>query len=381
MFTTGSKLLLGATVMATIAAVAYGLAQGGALGTVGLTFAALALALLAGVNLYVRDADVSAMDAAAVAASPAAATAPGASVWPAVAALGAALVVIGVASFPVVVIFGVIALVAATVEWMVQAWSERASADGGYNAGVRSRIAHPLEFPLFAIVGIGILVYSFSRIMLFLSKSAGPVAFGLIAALILGAGFVVALRPAIKTGAVAVVAVVAALGLVAGGVSAALDGERDIHVYETTSDLARANECDTTEETEADENASQTVAAKANITAEVTLREDEALVARNLGIAGDQSTVVVARNNPTNVLFRNETSEPRRMVLQLGSNGATLSNPDRAGVPTQRCTSLVEEGGSQLLTFSIAMPSAAREQPYLFTVPGVDDTQIEVVVP
>jgi len=381
MFTTGSKLLIGATVMATIAAAVYGIAQGGALGTVGLTFAAVALAVLAGVNIYVRDSDVSAMDAAAVAAAPAAALAPGASVWPAVAALGAALVVIGVASFPVVVIFGVIALFAATVEWMVQSWSERASADSGYNATVRARIAHPLEFPLLALVGLAILVYSFSRIMLFLSKAGGPVAFALIAALILVAGFVIAMRPALKSAAVAGVATVAALGLVAGGVGAALEGERDIHVYETTTDLAREQECDTTEETEADENASQTVAAKANITAEVTLRDDGRLVARSLGVAGDQSTVVVQRNNPTNVRFRNETSEARRMVLELGPNGSTLSDPTASTAPTQRCTALVEEGGSQLLTFSIATPSMAREQPYLFTVPGVEGAEVEVVVP
>jgi len=321
------------------------------------------------------------MDPAAVASSPAAASAPGASVWPVVGALGAALVVIGVASFPVVVVFGVIALLAATVEWMVQAWSERASADGGYNADVRSRIAHPLEFPLFAIVGIGIIVYSFSRIMLVLSKSGGPVAFGVIAALILVAGFVIALRPRLRSGAVVGVAAIAALGLVAGGVAAALDGERDIHVYETTTDLAREKECDTTEETEADENASQTVAAKANINSEVTLRDDETLVARSLGITGDQTTVTVGRNSPTNVRFRNESAEPRRLLLDLGPNGATLSDPVGSGQPTQRCTALVEEGGSQLLTFSITAPSAGREAPYVFTVPGLEGTEIEVVVP
>ena len=381
MLTAGSKLLGGATVLAAVAALVYALIAGGALGTVGLSFAAISLGIVAGVNLYTRDADVSAMDEVAAANAPAGVPAPGASVWPVVAALGAALVAVGVASFPVVVVFGVIALFAATVEWMVQSWSDRASADTTYNADIRSRIAHPLEFPLLALVAAGIIVYSFSRIMLVLSKSGGPVAFGLIAALILAAGFVIALRPRLKTGAVAGVAVVAVLGLVAGGVAAALDGERKIHVYETTTDLAAEEECETTEETEADKNASQIVAAKANLAAEVTLREDGSLVARNLGIAGDQSRVVVQRNNPTNVRFSNETSEHRRMVLELGDNGATLSEPEGNGQPTQRCTALVEEGGSQLLTFSIPTPSAAREEPYRFVVPGVDGAEVEVVVP
>ena len=381
MFTSGSKLLGGATVLATVAALGYALIVGGALGTVGLSFAAISLGIVAGVNLYTRDADVSAMDEVAVANAPAGVPAPGASVWPVVAALGAALVAVGVASFPVVVVFGLIALFAATVEWMIHSWSDRASADTAYNANVRSRIAHPLEFPLLALVAAAIIVYSFSRIMLVLSKSGGPVAFAVIAALILAAGFVIALRPALKTGAVAGVAVVATLGLVAGGVAAALDGERDIHVYETTADLAAEEECETTEETEADENASQTVAAKANIAAEVTLREDDTLVARNLGISGEQSRVVVQRNNATNVRFRNDSSEHRRMVLELGDNGSTLSEPEGNGQPTQRCTALVEEGGSQLLTFSIITPSAAREEPYRFVVPGVDGAEVEVVVP
>ena len=64
------------------------------------------------------------------------------------AALGAVLVVVGLVTYPVVFMFGIIALLAAAVEWMVQAWSERASADVAFNADVRGRIAHPLEFPI-----------------------------------------------------------------------------------------------------------------------------------------------------------------------------------------------------------------------------------------
>ena len=168
--------------------------------------------------MYVRDSDVSAMDTAALTSSPAAAPVPGPSMWPIVAALGGVLVVVGLVTYPVVFVFGILALLAAAVEWMVQAWSERASADVLFNDSVRSRIAHPLEFPILAALGAGILVYSFSRIMLFLSKSTGPAVFAAIAALILAAGFVVAFRPTLRTGAVGVVCVVAALGLVTGGV-------------------------------------------------------------------------------------------------------------------------------------------------------------------
>ena len=49
MLPTGSKLLIGGAVLATVAAIVYGLTQEGSLGTVGLIFAAAALAFLAGV--------------------------------------------------------------------------------------------------------------------------------------------------------------------------------------------------------------------------------------------------------------------------------------------------------------------------------------------
>src|SRR3954447_15383894 len=128
MVPTGSKLLIGGAVLAIVAAVVYGTAQGGSLGTVGLVFAAAALTLLAGINVFTRDADVSSMDTAALTESPAATRTPSGSIWPLVAAVGGVLVAVGLVSYPPVLIFGIIALVGTTVEWMIEAWSERASA-------------------------------------------------------------------------------------------------------------------------------------------------------------------------------------------------------------------------------------------------------------
>ncbi len=288
MVPTGSKLLIGAAVLATVAAIVYGIAQGGSLGTVGLIFAAACLAGLAGVNIFTRDADVSAMDSAALTESAAARPTPPNSIWPMVGALGGILVVVGLVTYPAVFIFGIIALLGATVEWMIEAWSDRASADLEHNAEVRGRLAHPLELPLLALVGVAILVYSFSRIMLWLSKTEGPALFAIIGALVLVVGFIVAFRPSIRSGAVGAVCSIAALGLIAGGASAALSGEREIEVHETTSALADDGKCDDTAETEADESSSQSVAAKANITAELILHADGTLTAKPLGIPGGQ---------------------------------------------------------------------------------------------
>jgi predicted phage tail protein len=381
----GSRFLFGAAVLATIGAVVYGITQEGSLGTIGLISAALALFLLAGVNLYTRDADVSSMDPAATTESAAAAPAPGPSLWPLIAAVGAVLFVVGLITYPVILIFGLVALLAATVEWMVQAWSERASADSRFNEGVRARIAHPLEFPILGAVALGIVIYSFSRIMLFLSKSGGPAVFIVIAALILVSGFLFAYRPSLRGGAIAGVMAIAAVGLVTGGIVAALEGERETEAHETTGDLAAEGACDTPDETEADDNASQNVAAKANLTAEIILESDGTLVARSEGVDEPLSTLAVVRNNPTNVLFRNESAEDRRLVLDLGTrpevDEATGETVPDTEVANQICTTLVEDGGSQFMTFSIAEPSELAENPYRFVVPGVDGAEVGVVVP
>jgi hypothetical protein len=385
MIPTGSRLLIGAAVLATVAAVLYGITQEGSLGTIGLSVAALALALVAGVNLYTRDADVSAMDTDAIPDSAAARPAPRPSLCPLGAATGATLVVVGLITFPVIFIFGIIALLATTVEWMVQAWSERASADTSYNAALRGRLTHPLEFPILGALAVGTVIYSFSRIMLFLSKTGGPAVFVVIAALILLGAFLFAYRPTVRGGAIAAVMAIAALGLVTGGVVAALEGERETHAHETTGDLAADGECDVTEETEADDNASQNVAAKANVTAELFLGDDGTLVARNEGLNGDQNMVIVTRNTPTNVLFHNESDEERRLVLDLGTRAevdeATGDTVPDTEVPHQVCTTLVEDGGTQFLSFSISLPSELAETPYRFVVPGVEGAELEVVVP
>ena len=72
MFTTGSKLLIGSAFAAALFALVYGVTQDGSLGTIGLISAAVGLALLAAINVFVRDSNVSAMEPEAFEASAAA---------------------------------------------------------------------------------------------------------------------------------------------------------------------------------------------------------------------------------------------------------------------------------------------------------------------
>ena len=188
MFTTGNKFLIGGTTVATIAAILYGVTQGGSRGTIGLVSAAIALGVIAGANVYTRDSNVSAMgDASAHERVPAAQRAPGRSIWPFVFAFGAVTIVVGLVTQQTFVIIGLIAVLAAGAEWMIEAWAARASSDPEYAAEVRNRMANALEFPLAGAIGVGALVYAFSRMMLWTSKTTSVVIFSGMAALVLAA--------------------------------------------------------------------------------------------------------------------------------------------------------------------------------------------------
>jgi len=391
MVTTGTKFFLGATVLAFVASIAYGVSNGGGagwMGTVGLLHVALALALLAVVVISIRDGNVPGQEADATTTSSAAQPPPVRSGWPAIAAVGLALLVVGASTEPIVFKGGVVVLLAAAVEWMVQGWSERASTDAAYNAAIRRRLLHPIELPLLGAAGLALVIYSFSRIMLFLSKAGGPFAFVVVGALILIGGYLFASRPGLKRGLVVGVCAIGALGLVSAGAVAAIDGEREIERHPTTGD-EEAAACTASEEDaegdheleEVDEKGSQSVSATSGVLAEVFLRDGE-LTAELTGFAEPQRVLTVPRSTPSNILFTSEDDGKHRLTAYLGTviedaNGTEIHIPQRV------CTTLVEEDGQAILTVNFPKSSAATDEgdPYTLTVPGLDDQVIEVIVP
>ncbi len=375
MFTTGSKLLIGSAAAAWLFAAIYGVAQGGALGTIGLISAAVALSWLAGLNLFVRDSNVSAMDHESFESAAAAQATARPSLWPLLMALGATTVALGLVTIPQIFVVGLIFMIAGAIEWLVQGWSERASADAGFNSLARDQMADPLEMPLVAAVGAGVVVFAFSRVMIGLpSKTSTVAAFVIAAALVLAVGTFLGFRRVSKplmTGTFSI----AAVGLIAGGAFAGLNGERDIHEHHSTAYIAEENECGT-EETEADDHASQTVAGKSNAAAEVILG-DTGLTADVPGFDGDYAALTLPRSNPNNVLFRNDSDDDARLVIEMHPE---FDDDGEASGPERLCTALVEPGGVQLLTIIFDRPSFALEDGYAFTVPGTD-AELEVVVP
>jgi len=405
MFTTGSKFLIGASVVALLATVIYGVGQDGVLGTVGLASATVALICLAVLNYILGDSNVFLDDEAPAESTAAAQPAPTGSVWPLGFAFGAVIVAVGLISYQPIVVIGLVALLATGAEWTVQAWAERASRDGVHNAAVRSRLSNPLEYPIGGTIAVGIIIYAFSRVMLWLSKTNTVVAFAVMAAVVLLVGFVIANRPSLKTGAVGSVMAVGAIAVVAAGTVTGVQGERDIPEFETTTvwqeeAILHPEEyaegaaegkhpadliCESPEEfPEADENASETVANKSG-TYQVLLDEAGTL----------DFDMVIPRSNPTNVIFRNNSDEHRRLSLDLGTQIVEIEHDgetEEVEAPHQICTTLIEPGGAQLLTVKAGEPSFAYdniENPngadgaggFWFFVPGVDSAKLEVIVP
>lgn len=375
MFTTGSKLLIGSAAASAVFAVVYGVAQGGALGTIGLISAAVALAGLAGLNVFVRDSNVSAMDHDAFESSAAAQATARPSLWPLLVAIGATSLTLGLVTTSAFFVVGLIVIIAGAIEWMLQGWSERASADRAYNADARDLMADPLELPVAGAIAAAVVVYSFSRVMLGLpSKSATVVAFSVAAALVLAIGAFIGIKRGVSKVSLTGAFSIGAIALIGAGTFAGLNGERDIEPHHSTAYIAEENECGV-EETEADEKASQTVASKSNVAAELTF-DGSTLTADATGFDGDFDALTLPRSNPSNVIFRNESDHHARLVIEMHPAvvDGELSGPERL------CTALVDEGGAQLLTIVFDRPSIAVEDGYEFIVAGSDAT-LEVVVP
>lgn len=414
MFTTGSKFLIGASVVALIATLVYGIGQGGVLGTVGLASATACLIGLATINAILRDSNVFSDDEAPVETVSAAQYAPSASVWPLGFAFGAVVVAVGLISYQPIVVIGLVAVLVTGGEWAVQAWSERASGNVEHNAEVRSRLSNPLEYPVGGAVAIGIIIFAFSRVMLWLSKTNTVIAFAVLAAVVLAVAFGIAYRPKLGIGTMGGVMAVGAVAVVAAGTLAGLDGERDIPVFETTSiwqeeailhpeEYAQGAEegkhpagliCESPEEfPEADEDVSQTVASKSG-SYQVFLTEEGKLAFDVPGpIEDGPAGMVIPRSNPTNVIFRNESDEHRRLSLDLGTETLEVEG-EEAVVRHQICTTLIEPGGAQLLTVEADQPTFAVDgqvnpngpggdsgDGYWFYVPGVDTAKLELIVP
>lgn len=373
MFTPGSKYFLGLTGLAAVATVLYlFLVNPSDLGATAIIGVLISGATISGFTLLNRDGDV---DTAEQAVEAAAQPAP-ASMWPLVFAFGAALLLLGLATEPIVFVIAIGVLVGGGVEWMIQDWADRASADSTYNEFARARAISALEYPGLAAVGVGIIAFLFSRIMLTASKGGAAVIFIIVATLILVAGSLVVSKSAFRGRNAVRIATVGAVLLAGAGVVSALNGERPELAKAAKEDhfAMEHRECGEEESEHYDKLPNEKVSLRSSVAATITV-EDGKVFAQLVGLPTKVDSISVPRSNPTTILFRNRDAEPRRLVINLGTaKVAETGVTEKVGT----CTQLTEEGKENALTFTIAKPSI--DQKYSLTVPGVSG-EIKLVVP
>jgi hypothetical protein len=236
LITTGGRLWFAIAAYGVVAAALYFLATGGEDGgAVTLLFIAAGALVLGGASVATRDNDVAASGEKEPVVVRSALPAP----WPAVGARGAGVTIVGwsVGGLLLYVGFGIIGV--ALLEWMVQGWAERSTADPAYNKALRDRIMFPIEVPVLGLAGLALVILTFSRVLLALpSKDASTIVAIGVATLITVTAFFVASRPRISSAALSWVLAIAAVALLVGGIVGGVSGERkseEHHAEETAN--------------------------------------------------------------------------------------------------------------------------------------------------
>lgn len=373
MFSTGFKYFFGVTVLSIVALImSLALFEKLALVGVAISFLIAVGALLAGLSAFTsdgttRDANTSTSELVTQ------------SMWPLISAIGVVFLGLGLVTSSVVFFGGIVVLLAAISEWMVQAWSERASTDLAHNTAARKRLLNPIEFPVLAAVGLGVVIFAFSRIMLTVDKSTGAILFIVAGALVLVAGSLFAIKPNMKRSVGAAICVLGALGIVAGGVASAVSGEREELVEAAAEGHFSHPECGPEESKYFDKLAEGTLSLRSSVSATVVYQDGE-LFANVQGFNAPQKSITIGRANPTNIIFRNATDGEFRLVAHLGGDKAAKSESEDKSHKDETCTQLVAPGAEQSLTLNVSKPSSAENVYYLY-IAGAEDKKIEMVVP
>lgn len=248
MFTTGFKFFFGIGVALVTAAALYGYTTGGnhvgpiSLGwkggvgehvgyglLVGLGLTAMGLALTL---IFFRDADpADQADYMGVDAIEPTQPVTG-SHWPIVGAFGAGTIALGLVLNSAVFVLGLVICAVVAVEWMMDAWADRATGDPEANRALRNRIMAPLEIPVAGAAAAGLIVLAISRIFLNTTKLGAVIVAGIVAVIITAIGALGSsgFRP--NRNLVSGLAVVAGVTLLGWGVVAAVDGEREFEEHE-----------------------------------------------------------------------------------------------------------------------------------------------------
>lgn len=225
MITTGARLWFAITAFTLVAAELYYVATRGEHGgAVTLLFIAVGAAIMGAAAVATRDGDaaVSGADAREPVVVRSALPAP----WPALGAVGAGVTIVGLASGGLLLYVGFGLLGITLAEWMVQSWAERSTGDPAYNRALRNRIMFPFEVPAIGLASLALVILTLSRVLLAVPKNGSIVIAGTMAVLIMVGGSLVATRPKLSSGAISWLLAIAAVALLAAGVTGGVHGER-----------------------------------------------------------------------------------------------------------------------------------------------------------
>jgi Na+-transporting NADH:ubiquinone oxidoreductase subunit NqrD len=145
--------------------------------------------------------------------------------------VAASLVLIGIGWAATEVLFwgGIALLVLASGTWALRAWAERATGDDDVNRAIYHRYIDPLRIPALALIGIGFVVFAFSRVLLAApGKGPSAAAFGLVALAFFGVCVAIALAPRLSRSLVVGLVVVGVLAMAGGMVWGLVEGTREI---------------------------------------------------------------------------------------------------------------------------------------------------------
>jgi uncharacterized Tic20 family protein len=134
---------------------------------------------------------------------------------------------VGLVASPVLFVIGLVGTGLVLLEWMVQAWSERATGDPAVNRRIRNRLMFPIEIPVAAALGIVVLVLSVSRVLLATDETTSWIIAAIVATVIFCVAVAVAYRPGISKDVIAGVLVLFMALAIGAGIAAAAAGIRD----------------------------------------------------------------------------------------------------------------------------------------------------------
>lgn len=159
-----------------------------------------------------------------------------ASWWPVASALGVGVFIVGLGTSRAIWIVGLAILAVVAFEWMLSAWSDRATGDPEVNRALRRQVMGPIEVPVVALAGVAVVALAISRVLLAVSASAAVWIAGAVALAVLLLGWLFAARPELGRGLLGAVVAISAIGIIAAGVVSAAVGQRDFHHEEHGED-------------------------------------------------------------------------------------------------------------------------------------------------